>query len=121
MNYFLFSFSYLFFSDWGSTPKIVRTRLDGSERVDLVTQTSATADRTDDLQLNSSQSISAPYGLAIDYEEDMLYWCDKNLDIIERVNITSGERKVIVSTRQTSITDCVSLDVFGDHIYWADM
>ena len=113
-------FSYLFFSDWGSSPRIVRTRLDGSERMDFVSPV-ATSDpdpsgRTGDLWLKN-QSIKAPYGLAIDYEENMLYWCDNKLNLIERVNISSMERKVIIST---NLTDCQSVDVHGDHVYWAD-
>ena len=113
-------FSYLFFSDWGSSPRIVRTRLDGSERIDFVSPV-ATSDpdpsgRTGDLWLKN-QSIKAPYGLAIDYEENMLYWCDNKLNLIERVNISSMERKVIIST---NLTDCQSVDVHGDYVYWAD-
>lgn len=114
-------FSYLFFSDWGSSPRIVRTRLDGSERIDFVSPHSPTdngpSGRTGELRLKKDQGIQAPYGLAIDYEENMLYWCDKTLDLIERVNISSGERKVIISS---NLTDCVSVDVHGDYIYWAD-
>ncbi|XP_076445601.1 prolow-density lipoprotein receptor-related protein 1-like [Babylonia areolata] len=113
---------YLFFSDWGTYPRIVQTRLDGSERVDFIapmpTIDIAPSGRTVDLHLQKAQGISAPYGLAIDYEEDMLYWCDKALDIIERVNISSREREVII---KTNLTDCVAVSVFGDHIYWADM
>lgn len=72
--------------------------------------------RTGELWLQN-QSIKAPYGLAIDYEENMLYWCDNKLNLIERVNILSMERKVILST---NLTDCQSVDVHGDYVYWAD-
>ncbi|KAL8579462.1 hypothetical protein ACOMHN_026827 [Nucella lapillus] len=112
---------YLFFSDWGSYPRIVRTRLDGSERIDFIAPKPVSdvvpSGRTKNLQLQKKQGISTPYGLAIDYEENVLYWCDKSLDIIERVNISSHHRQVIVST---NLTDCVALTVFGEHVYWAD-
>ena len=69
-----------------------------------------------DLHLRLSRGIDAPYGLAVDYSEDYLYWCDRNLDIIERVSIVSGLRTVI----STDLTDCVAIDVFEGFVYWAD-
>ncbi|XP_070183011.1 low-density lipoprotein receptor-related protein 1-like [Littorina saxatilis] len=107
---------YLFFSDWGAYPRIVMARLDGSKRTDLVAP-SDNATRSKEMRMNNNQGIKAPYGLAVDQMENMLYWCDKDLDIIERVNLTSRERRIILST---NLTDCVSVDVYGEHIYWAD-
>ena len=65
----------------------------------------------------SGPSISAPYGMAVDYEENMLYWCDKNLNFLERVDLTSYQRKIILR----NMTDCVSVDVYKQHVYWADL
>ena len=105
----------LFFSDWGSYPRIVQSRLDGSERINLVAPYDK-FEASSEVRLNNV-GIKAPYGLAVDQDENMLYWCDKDLDIIERVNLTSHERKIILSDH---LTDCVAIDVFGGHIYWAD-
>ena len=93
----------MYFADGGSNPKIVRARLDGSQREDFVFST-------------KERPVKAPYGLAIDYETNDLYWCDKDLDIIERVSPT-GERHVVLPN---NLTDCMSMDVHGDYIYWAD-
>ena len=109
--------SYLFFADWGSFPRIVRTRLDGSERINFVPSLRP-AVKVSSGPTVDTRPIKKPYGLAVDYEENMLYWCDKTLNLIERVNITSMEREVIISA---NLTDCVSVDVYGDYVYWADL
>lgn len=61
--------------------------------------------------------MTAPYGLAIDYETDDLYWCDKNQNIIERVT-PAGVRATVLAT---GISGCMSLTVFRDQIFWADV
>ncbi|KAL3854930.1 hypothetical protein ACJMK2_014165, partial [Sinanodonta woodiana] len=90
-----------FWADWGSEPKIEKACLDGSNRTVFV----------------SKINITTPYGLTIDYETNMLYWCDKSLDIIEKVDISTGDRSLIV---HGNITDCMSMTVFKDYIYWID-
>ncbi|CAL1537092.1 unnamed protein product [Lymnaea stagnalis] len=95
---------YLYFANGGVSPKIVRTRLDGSERVDFVSSTDA-------------QPVKAPFGLAIDFDTDDLYWCDKDLDFIERVT-PSGQRFSVVTH---NLTDCMSVAVHKDRLYWADL
>lgn len=90
----------MYWSDWGINPRIERARLDGSER---------------EIFLNTS--IQAAYGMDIDYENNLLYWCDQRLNKIERVNLDTRERKVIM----TNLTDCVSLSVLGDYVYFADL
>ncbi len=49
----------MFWTDWGSYPRIERAHLDGSGRVAIV-----------------SNNLDYPNGLAIDYELERLYWCD---------------------------------------------
>lgn len=80
-------FSYLFIADWIQTPlvesgsqlraKIERTKLDGSDRKILI-----------------GREIVWPNGLAIDYENDWLYWCDAYYDKIERVRYNGADRQV---------------------------
>lgn len=96
-------YRFLYFADWSSQPKIVRTRLDGSERVNFVIPT-------------PRRPIKAPTGIAVDLETNDLYWCDKDLDIIERVSV-NGKRTTVLDH---NLTDCLSLAVYKDNIYWAD-
>lgn len=80
--------------------KIERARLDGSGR-----------------EIFINTSISAPVSLTIDCQENVMYWCDKDLNKIERVNLTTHDRITLVS----NVTDCVSLSVYEDRIYWVDV
>ncbi|KAH9498800.1 Exosome complex protein, partial [Bulinus truncatus] len=95
---------FLYFVNGGTNPRIVRARLDGSERTDFVTST-------------EKMSLKLPYGLALDHETSDLYWCDKGRDVIEKVN-HNGERSEVVNA---NLTDCVSVAVHGERIYWADV
>ncbi|KAB1278729.1 Low-density lipoprotein receptor-related protein 1B [Camelus dromedarius] len=82
-------------------PCIGKARLDGSEKVVLV-----------------SMGIAWPNGISIDYEENKLYWCDARTDKIERIDLeTGGNREVVLSG---SNVDMFSVAVFGAYIYWSD-
>ena len=54
-----FLYRYLFWTDWGRTPKIERSTMAGNQRRAIV--------MTD---------LGWPNGLSIDYDEDMIYWAD---------------------------------------------
>lgn len=96
---FLNSFCrYMFWADCGANPAIERARLDGSERTILL-----------------NRSIAMPHGLSIDYETDRLYWCDKKLGTIGWLSISGNESHTIAHT-----TQCMSLTVYKEHIYWVD-
>nr|XP_032823068.1 low-density lipoprotein receptor-related protein 1-like isoform X2 [Petromyzon marinus] len=92
---------YLFWSEWGHSPRIERTLLDGTERMALV-----------------NSSIASPNGISIDYDEGKLYWCDGQTDRIERVDLETGANRHVVLVATTS--DMFSVSVFGSHIYWSD-
>lgn len=89
---------YMFWADCGANPAIERARLDGSERTILL-----------------NRSIAMPHGLSIDYETDRLYWCDKKLGTIGWLSISGNESHTIAHT-----TQCMSLTVYKEHIYWVD-
>lgn len=59
----------MYWTDWGESPKIECAYLDGSERRVLV-----------------NTSLGWPNGLALDLEEDKLYWGDAKTDKIEVSN-----------------------------------
>ncbi|XP_076784335.1 low-density lipoprotein receptor-related protein 1B-like [Arvicanthis niloticus] len=92
---------FLFWTEWGQVPCIGKARLDGSEKVMIV-----------------SMGITWPNGISIDYEENKLYWCDARSDKIERIDLdTGGNREVLLSG---SNVDLFSVAVFGAYIYWSD-
>lgn len=77
---------YVFWSDWANlndigagkwVAKIERSNLDGSDRRAIITK-----------------EIHWPNGLAIDYVNDVLFWCDAYFDRIERANFNGLQRKV---------------------------
>ncbi|XP_037511191.1 low-density lipoprotein receptor-related protein 1 [Rhipicephalus sanguineus] len=105
---------YIFWSDWGVPPKIERAALDGSNRIVLV-----------------NASVQLVNDLAIDFEEDKLYWCDSRTDTIERVNLDGTGRETVFpppsGTEEEDAEDShrplqnpFSLAVHGTYVYWAD-
>lgn len=101
---------YLFFADWIDVPtangvavgaKIERTRLDGKERKMLITK-----------------DIHWPNGLAIDYENDWLYWCDAYYDKIERVRFNGADRKII--KYGNDLNHPYGIAVYGSYIFWSE-
>lgn len=69
---------YLFWSDYGQTPKIERSFLDCTNRTVLV-----------------SEGVVTPRGLALDHSNGYVYWVDDTLDVISRINIEGKELRVI--------------------------
>lgn len=62
----------------GAGAKIERTKLDGSERKVLI-----------------SKDIHWPNGLAVDHDNEWLYWCDAYYDRIERIHFNGIDRQVV--------------------------
>lgn len=79
---FKISFRLLFWTDWGSVPKIERSNLDGSDRIVLV-----------------KTSLGWPNGLSIDYNAEKIFWADAKTDRIEMANFDGSERVTVVSDR----------------------
>lgn len=70
----------MYWTDWGTNPKIERANLDGTDRVTLVNVTNGW-----------------PNGIAIDHVEKKLYWGDAKNDKIEMANLDGSGRVVLVS------------------------
>lgn len=77
-------YRYLFWSDWGSQPKIERSTLAGKNRKTLVTE-----------------DIVHPRGLAVDAESHLIYWVDSFKDTIESVSFGGFGRRVIATAENT--------------------
>jgi len=73
-------FRRMFWADWGKTPKIEVSSLDGSGRRTIV-----------------STDLVWPNGLTIDRGLEKLYWADAKLDRIEYANLDGTQRRILVS------------------------
>ncbi|KAJ8038344.1 Low-density lipoprotein receptor-related protein 6 [Holothuria leucospilota] len=69
---------YIYFTDWGSDPKIERAEGDGKNRLVLV-----------------NSDIVSPRSLTIDLEERALYWIDAVTNNLETINFDGTSRKML--------------------------
>lgn len=90
----------MYWSDWGSRPKLERAWLDGTHREVLV-----------------NTSIEWPNGLALDYLERKVYWADAKLDKIEVCNLNGSGRRVVLDT---DVPHIYGFGLIGKHLYWTD-
>lgn len=93
----------LYFTDWGrfgTSGKIFRTTMAGSLKKAII-----------------DKDLSQPSGLAIDYDERMLYWTDAVREKIERSDLAGKNREVLVSATIYPF----AITVFREHIYWTDL
>ena len=94
----------MYWSDWGSSPKIEQANMDGSARKTLVTA-----------------GLVWVNSLALDYQNKLLYWCDASLDKIERVDFQGNNRKLVLDLNQTlGNMHPFGLALSGDVLYWSD-
>ena len=92
----------MFWSDWGTVPKIERSGMDGSYR-----------------QVILKDKVRWPNGLTVDLALDKLYWVDAKLNTIGSSNLDgSGARTVLFSTQH--LRHPFSISVFSDLMYWTE-
>ncbi|KAL9950309.1 hypothetical protein ACROYT_G042789 [Oculina patagonica] len=97
------SAGYIYWTDWGRTPKIERARLDGTERKVVITS-----------------GIQIPNGLALDESDNKLYWAGTDANeygIIEAVAL-DGLNRTVIFYRSGYLP--FGLDTFQDIVYWSD-
>ena len=75
----------MFFTNWGDTPKLESTALDGSSRVLLV-----------------NKRIVRPYAITLDYVNKHVYWSDTYLDRVERIDYYGDNRKHVIHGQMVS-------------------
>ena len=63
------------------------------------------------------QNIQQPYAITIDYDNQLLYWSDHNLQRIECSTVNGSNRRVIVSTGLQRPFD---LTLLGSKLYISD-
>lgn len=75
----LIFYSKLFFTDYGSTPRVERCDMDGQNRTKLV-----------------DSKIVFPHGITLDLVNRLVYWADAYLDYIEVVDYEGKNRHTII-------------------------
>uniref|UniRef100_A0A8C5XKP8 Low-density lipoprotein receptor-related protein 4 n=1 Tax=Microcebus murinus TaxID=30608 RepID=A0A8C5XKP8_MICMU len=91
---------YMYWTDWGASPKIERAGMDASER-----------------QVIISSNLTWPNGLAIDYGSQRLYWADAGMKTIEFAGLDGSKRKVLIGSQ---LPHPFGLTLYGERIYWTD-
>ncbi len=72
-------FRTIFWTDWGITPKIERSTMDGKDRLVI-----------------ANTSLFWPNGLTVDYASKRLYWADAKHHVIESSNLDGTGRKTVI-------------------------
>ena len=96
---FVLFFRWLYWTDVG-LDTIERASMDGTSRTVL-----------------HSTGMSYPYGLTIDYENQILYWSDYSYDRVES-SYVNGTGRVVLTT--SSISSPQDIAYFGGSVYWTD-
>lgn len=95
---------WLYFSDWGTRPKIERIGMDGN----LNSRTTIVKD-----------NIQWPNGLCLDYANEKVYWIDAKLKSIFAADLDGTNVKRILHNAE-QILHPFSLTIFEDYVYWTD-
>ncbi|CAC5390460.1 Low-density lipoprotein receptor-related protein 6 [Mytilus coruscus] len=93
---------WIYFSDWGSKPKIEKCMFDGSSRQTII---------IDDIQW--------PNGIALDFIQKRLYWCDAGKNQIKSSNFDGSDVQVILKS-SLRVPHPFDIDIDEDNIYFTD-
>ena len=102
LDFFLFQ-SFVYWTVWGQTSKIMRARLDGTEETVLI-----------------REGIPIPNALALDESNKRLFWAgtdERKYGIIESVSLDGLNRNVTIYSQGYHP---FSLDICEGFVYWAD-
>lgn len=92
----------MFWTDWGKTPKIEQSFMDGSGRRIII-----------------DSDLSQPNSITVDYISEKIYWSDSDLDKIEYAKYDGTER-MSVETEDSGLLYPFALTVAGDILFWTD-
>ena len=96
-------FRKMYWSDWGASPKIEQANMDGTARTTLV-----------------SSGLARVNSLALDFKNKLLYWCDAQLDKIERVDLQGNNRVLILDLSSGNGHHPFGLALYEDVLFWTD-
>ncbi|XP_030855970.1 low-density lipoprotein receptor-related protein 5-like [Strongylocentrotus purpuratus] len=91
----------MFWSDWRSSTVIERSYMDGDMRRVII-----------------NTGLRWTNGLAIDFEENRLYWCDGGLDVIESSDFSGRDRRVVLNLGDGR--HAFGISVIDQSVYWTD-
>ena len=92
----------MYWSDWGFSPKIEKSNMDGTDRTTIV-----------------SSGLMWVNSLALDFKKKLLYWCDARLDLIERVDL-QGNNRVVVLNLPKYHHHPFGLALYQETLFWTD-
>lgn len=91
---------YLYWADFGDTPRIERSFLDGSGRVAIHTE-----------------RLYWPAALTLDLENRLMFWSDNKLHVLERSNLDGSQRSLIYAL---DVQHPYAMSVFESNLFWTD-
>ncbi|CAK1544810.1 unnamed protein product [Leptosia nina] len=91
---------YIFFSEWGRQPGISRAKTNGKDVLKF-----------------ENVTVGWPNGLAVDYEEDRIYWCDAQLHQVQHANL---DGQGIVTITSKFIKHPFSIVIHKEFMYLTD-
>lgn len=97
---------YLFWTDYGSKPRLERARLDGTQRVTIY-----------------SAGMQQPLGMSIDTVQNLIYWVDDKRDTVEWVGLDGenhGQFKVPHTAGANPFHTLFSCAVYRDYVFVTD-
>ena len=72
----------MFWTDWGQTPKIEKSTLNGTQRITIVTS-----------------NLQWPNGIDLDRRKRLVFWVDAGTDRVEYVDYHGNNRKLLFQQR----------------------
>ena len=91
---------FMYWTDWGQTPKIERAGMDGTQRSVIVIS-----------------NLTWPNGLAIDHEGERLYWADGGTKAIEYATLDGKNRTILIGAE---LPHPFGLALYENQIFWSD-
>ncbi|KAH8283831.1 hypothetical protein KR054_002978, partial [Drosophila jambulina] len=93
---------WMYWSDWGASPRIERAGMDGSHRTTII-----------------SYDVKWPNGITLDLVKKRLYWVDGKLNTISSSNYDGSERRQVLYSGEY-LRHPFSITTFEDYVYWTD-
>ena len=93
-------YRYIFWTDWGSNPKIERATLAGQERTTIV-----------------AKSLQHPNDIIVDYTDNKIYWLDAGLDVVGKADL---DGRNIKQSAVISNSKLFAIALYNNMIYLTD-
>ena len=96
----LYVYRMMYWTDWGSSPKIEKASMDGTLRTVI-----------------HSTGLVWPNGITLDYTTQTLYWVDAPIDRMESSDVNGLNRRVLITA---GIGHSYGVDVFQGTLFWTN-